>query len=452
MAKNKNKWIQNYAHKSNMLKGEFFYGPGKKQIMLDSVYSRIINVDRVEFVELYVETAKKAGYAPSFGSALKHLILHFYFQDELKRIMMMPGQMEGLMLLVDHVTDRIGQRLNTELTDGAKPARALSALFSTAKTWLLKDYILVEKDGLLFHITDPVLFPEKDFRRQEIEIWQEDYPKRRTDEKYGELLFVGLCQVMDHKAELSQENFDRLVDWYLVDRGLKDNTAGSEMFAKWLFNLSQIEENGDRLLELYESHTKPLEEIFAKHPRFNFIVKGNATEYVSIADFVRKMPEINELFVEEPNLEGAPGRGKKGRRKGKNDEKKRQHLDMALNAMTELFQIVQAKFTDIHVLNLRSNEIMVENQEVQPYGKYIAIAFRYGNEYYILVDSIFIGSAVYLWHGKSYNKGLEIFKMARTYAMEEPGVIRGYHTTVKGEAKEFMKIYRSKFKEVGVVI
>lgn len=468
MAKNKN----HYSGRSGILDHVGITMPNGRNIALNRIYDYAFCVPLEEFAKHYKMLTVKNGHLPWFTDVIKHLITDKFYKEEINKSIMMPKRLEEIYHQIDYqVMPAIGKRFNKEAVAGAKPSITITETEARSMMLLMQEYLIVGKDGSKRHMADPILRPPLDceangydvnIAEQEMDgqerLWEEMPIIYRRDEFYGRCLAKGLEEVLRRQDELEKKDFDFLVDWYLRDRGLQDNPFGSELIGRLLFDLSQSvnKVEKDLALAVYEDHSESMEIIFRRYPNYNYIIKGSAEEYSSLANFLSRSPEVRDLFVEQANLTRVEYYRKYGRHITKSDAEKRLHLEMALEAMERFFNTIKKNpdFSGIHVLNLMPNEIYeVNSRTIRPtYGNYIAIAFKYGGAYYILVDSIVKGAAVYLWRGKSYNRGLETLKMARTYVREEPDVLRAYHTKLKGEPKPFYEIYSEILKKGGLHI
>lgn len=432
MAKKNKKHYKGY--RGDLAKGYVDMDDGS-QLKYSTVYNYVLTLTEEEIEQEIDKRVRKYGYYPSMMKVLKTFILKKFFPHYLR-----PYNTEVINAAIKELEQKliliICYRLTEETSAGARQPDAIMRYYMSYVYKLLAQYFITRVDGKVYHVVDSRIC-EDDVTQATIEGLTLN-PKNMLENSH--VLGTGLAQIMcaalDDKAALTRDEYFTLAKWYLEDLHLQDSKEGAYILLSFM---NELLEKGDKdfsdlILETYEAFPASFNKMMGRYPGLNFIIRGKSEKYASIAEYAKKHPEETEFFIEEANGEHAISESKKKRQENK--IKRNEHREKVLEALDLLFLEVQkdGQSTDIHVLNFTPNEVKTK----KPNSDFIGVAFKRGDKWWILVDCIKPGvAAIYLWRGERYTQGLETFKMARSYARQEPGVVRKNHV----KTRKFIEIY-----------
>ena len=429
-----------------------------KKTPLSSVYEKMLFTDPRIAQDCFRKLAIKNKKLPSLDEFSLELVIDRNFRNDLNKLTMQPKKYAILLRDIKELMAHIARRYNAELDAGSDPAMAFDAAIPRFIQSLESELLYTRKDGKIYHIADTRLLPDGHVYDR---VMKKCVANLDHDDIYLRYLLIGFAEVVrstrDSKCDLTAEERNALFDWYLIDKGLRDNTVGSGAIAELLYKLSQSsnEKENELALAIYEDHEESFDMIFAEHPQYNFVIEGKAVEYASLDDFIRNSPETADMFVEAADTgrrsSSSGGGGKRHKREATPEELN--HILMVKEAMSKIFESAQKVGTELHVLNILKNSIKKAGTDLalpSTSGSYVAVAFKYGGEHWILADTVKLGGgAVYLWHGTSYNDGLEVYKKAHSVARQEASVSTRNHVYTR---RTLLEIYQELLKAQGVAL
>ena len=437
--------------------GEMLYDD--KKFSLNAIYEKMLFADTAVALDCFRALAIKKQQLPSFDEFSLELIIELNFKEEFKKLLMQPKKHAELLSNIKRfVMPQIARRYNTELSARSDPAIMFDNSVLRFVQSLESEYLLVRKDDTIYHLADTRLLPEGNIYA---EVLAKCVAALDQDEFYLHYLLYGFGEIIRHshgdECDLTVEERNKMLDWYLIDKGLRDNRVASKAIADLLYQISQSPEAGDAdfALEVYEDHEESFSMIFARNPEFNFVIQGKAVEYDSLDDFIKSSPETADMFVEaaDTGKHGGSGGGRGKRRRREATPEELNHILMVKEAMSNIFDAAQKVGTELHVLNILKNSIKKAGTDLalpSTSGSYVAVAFKYNGEHWILADTVKLGGgAVYLWHGTSYNDGLEVYKKAHSVARQEASVNTRNHVYTR---RTLLEIYQELLKAQGVAL
>lgn len=430
-----------------------------RKVSLSSAYERMLFTDPRTAQACFRKLAIAKKCLPSLDEFSLELVIDRNFREDFNRLVMQPTRAN--ILLEDIKKDlmpRIAVRYNTELDTGSDPARAFDATIPRFIQSLESELLFTRKDGKIFHIADTRLLPEGHVYAR---VMKDCVEHLEQDGQYLQYLLYGFAEIVrvarEKPHELTVEERNTLLDWYLIDKRLRDISFSAGAIAELFYKLSQSsdEKEAELALEIYEDHEESFNMIFAEHPQYNYIIEGKAVEYDSLDDFIKSSPETADMFVEaaDTGKHGGSGGGRGKRRRREATPEELNHILMVKEAMSNIFDAAQKVGTELHVLNILKNSIRKAGSDLavpSTTGSYVAVAFKCNGEHWILADTVKLGGgAVYLWHGTSYNEGLEIYKKAHSVARQEASVNTRNHVYAR---RTLLEIYQDLLKAQGVAL
>lgn len=402
------------------------------EIKCSAIYNYLISLTEEDIVNYVNDRVEHGHHYPSIEQITKGFIMQKYF-PQLMAPLNSPFIQEQMEAIDTKLVPGLIYRMQVEGKDGAPGPKNYVASYTTAIPIYIADCKLIrDRDDNLYHVCDYRMIKDE-FTQSLFEsiINGDEFVK-----EFGDVIAKGLLRLISRydKGDIDHDDYVRIADWYLKDLKLEGSFDGALYFMDTMSDLSKIESFQEIALEFYEEHSSSMDRMMKRFPQYDYVNRGKCDVYASISDYVKKNGGKEEDFF----IEEADGEANSASRAGKraaNKVKRAEYRLKVIEAMDILFKEVQKVSSEFRVLNFTPNELKTK----KAHSDYIAIAFKRGEEWSILVDSIKPGNAVYIWSGEKYSLGLEIFKMAKTYARQEPGVRRKNHV----QTKEFAEIYKS---------
>lgn len=418
------------GYREDLARGWVLTDDGK--IYYSTIYDYILSLTNDEFNDEFDRRMKELGYFPPLEIILKKIVIKKFFPQYCGPFSSsyVGRQLKDLEFKMIPV---LCDRLFAEAKRGADDPNRIIALYVTSAYRHIALCETVEKDGEIYLSVDPRLFPvyEKDdelyaSHANTLRVLAQTVfsPDALLVDCNSAMVCAGFLQLMLQWRTLSHDKFHHLADWFLKTLRLEKSRKGAECTLQALNEMLDIndKELSDLILNLYEEHSSSFDQMAAKYPELDFISHGTCQRYETIEAFAKKRGETSEFFVEEAELgknASSPGRTQRQINKAKREE----YRQKVIKDMGTIFKEVQKYGTDFHVLNFTQNELKKKGTT----SNYVAIAFKHGDHWYILVDSLRLGEgAIFLWKGE-YSKGLEVLKQARSFARETPGITHKNH-------------------------
>jgi len=402
-----------------------------------SIYNYILSLDHEALDEELDKRIERYGYFPPINKVLKPFILKKFFPQFMGPL---SSEFAGQQVSdLENITiPNVWECITKEAKLNSKEANKVTAWYLSNIFKYISQYKVTRKDGKIYHVVDYRINPDEYTQR----LLKNVTTDKETLIANSASAASGFLQLLLARREPSREEFHQLAEWYLKDLCLDESTVGARSVLKALNEILELKDKdvSDLILEIYEEHVTSFNKMMARFPEYNFIIRGKSEKYRSIEDYARAHPEESEFFVEEADSEHVPSASQQKRQQ--KQAERSEHREKVLKSLDQLFLEVQqdGESSDIHVLNFTPNELKTNKQ----HSDFIGIAFRRGDKWWILVDCIKPGiAAIYLWRGERYSQGLETFKMARSYARQEPGVVRKNHV----KTREFIEIYHLLMKK-----
>ncbi len=406
---------------------------GDREIKCSAIYNYLVSLTDKEIVKYVNDRVKEGHHYPSIQQVTRGLVLSKYFPQLLAPLNVSSTIQRDMETINEELVPGLIYRMRIEARDGARCAQSYFAAYTTAiPKYIASCKLIRHSDGTLYHICDYRVV-EDEYTRELFRMILDD---NNFFNEFSPIICEGLLQLLKKygNGDIEHDDYVRIADWYLKDLRLESSFDGAHGFLKAMSGMTEFDTLQELALEFYEEHSSSMDRMMKRFPQYDYVNRGKCDVYTSISDYVKKNGGKEEDFF----IEEADGEANSASRAGKraaNKAKRAEYRLKVIEAMDILFKEVQKVSSDFRVLNFTPNELKTK----KAHSDYIAIAFKHGEEWSILVDSIKPGNAVYIWSGEKYSHGLEIFKMAKTYARQEPGVRRKNHV----QTKEFAEIYKS---------
>ncbi len=401
------------------------------EIYFKQIYGYLLSQDELIIVGEVKKQIERTGKYPTIEKLVKTFIIRRFFPRLLAPLYAADFQ-TPMSVIEEQLVPAMIARIFGEARGGYDKAKEFIAHYTSYVPVLIASCELTSGDDKkLRHVCDYRYYSESNARTLLESIIDNDSFR----DEFEDVISKGLVQLFTRITEVTEDEFHQLADWYLKDLGLYRTPGKGRLFLGYLNELASGDEGMKEFaLDFYEAHSDSLTPMLAANPDLDFIIQGKSVRYDSIAEYAKEHGETEDFFIEEVGSESVPHTLREKRKAGKK-ARAEYHLKV-VEAMDIIFKAVQAYSTECHVLNFEPNAI---KDGKKPRNEYLSIAFKCDGQWCILVDSVKPGNAVYLWRGERYADGLEIFKMAKTYAREQPGVKRKYHR----KEYEFAQIYQA---------
>lgn len=251
----------------------------------------------------------------------------------------------------------------------------------------------------------------------------------------------GFLKIFDKGAANPDEDYYPALDWFIDWAHIFDYEHARHRLMKNLYQRKDGDQNvRDYLLGYYEHRRSFFNEQFAICKEYEFVDRCHYEEYEIIDDLVRQVnismqdyAEVHEFFPAGKVDRNKPAEHIKQAKRKLRDP--RIYRTLIFEALSEAFNHIQHAALPLAespeekptAINIYPNRIKEDN-EARPLGDYVALKFKYQNQWWILVDGLKPNNAVYLWHGERYTDGLEIFMQAKMVARHKDGVYHRNHT------------------------
>lgn len=394
---------------------------GDREIKCSAIYNYLVSLTDKEIVKYVNDRVKEGHHYPSIQQVTRGLVLSKYFPQLLAPLNVSSTIQRDMETINEELVPGLIYRMRIEARDGARCAQSYFAAYTTAiPKYIASCKLIRHSDGILYHICD--------YRVVEDEYTRELFRMILDDDnffnEFSPIVCEGLLQLLKKygNGDIEHDDYVRIADWYLKDLRLESSFDGAHGFLKAMSGMTEIDTLQELALEFYEEHSSSMDRMMKRFPQYDYVNRGKCDVYASISDYVKKNGEKEEdFFIEEADGKANPAShaGKRAANKAKRAE----YRLKVIEAMDILFKEVQKISSDFRVLNFTPNELKTK----KAHSDYIAIAFKHGDHWYILVDSLRLGEgAIFLWKGE-YSKGLEVLKQARSFARETPGITHKNH-------------------------
>lgn len=235
---------------------------------------------------------------------------------------------------------------------------------------------------------------------------------------------VGITNCLDSE-ELSRKEQLAVIDWYIDYGELFVEEKARDAFVKMLFG--EYEKGKTLVLDIAIRYRENLKDAYTRHPEYD-LYDNCYKEYENVESFALAAGyDLAEIFPEKSPTDEEHGHSCGVRTPGENKPEKRHALDV-LNSLDTLYRRVDSNDKVIINFGVKTDE----TEKVQVFGKYIGIAFFLKEQWWILVDSIKPNNAIYLWHGDSYQEGINVFGRSKAFARNYKEVLkRNHRETIK---------------------
>ena len=370
----------------------------------------LISLTEEDIVNYVNDRVEHGHHYPSLEQITKGFIMQKFF-PQLMAPLNSPFIQEQMEAIDTKLVPGLIYRMQVEGKDGAPGPKNYVASYTTAIPIYIADCKLIrDRDDNLYHVCDYRMIKDE-FTQGLFEsiINGDEFMK-----EFGDVIAKGLLQLISRYDEgnIDHDDYVRIADWYLKDLKLEGSFDGALYFMDAMSGMSKIDALQEIALEFYEEHSSSMDRMMKRFPQYDYVNRGKCDVYTSISDYVKKNGGKEEDFF----IEEADGEANSASRAGKraaNKAKRAEYRLKVIEAMDILFKEVQKISSDFRVLNFTPNELKTK----KAHSDYIAIAFKRGEEWSILVDSIKPPDAVFFLRGGENSHGLEIFKMAKTYVM-----------------------------------
>lgn len=390
------------------------------EIMCSEIYDYLISLTEEDIVNYVNDRVEHGHHYPSLEQITKGFIMQKFFPQLMAPLnsLFIQEQMEAIDT---KLVPGLIFRMQVEGKDGAPGPKNYVASYTTAIPIYIADCKLIrDRDDNLYHVCDYRMIKDE---------FTQDLFKSIIDgdefiKEFGDVIAKGLLQLISRYDEgnIDHDDYVRIADWYLKDLKLEGSFDGALYFMDAMSGMSKIDALQEIALEFYEEHSSSMDRMMKRFPQYDYVNRGKCDVYASISDYVKKNGGKEEDFF----IEEADGEANSASRAGKraaNKAKRAEYRLKVIEAMDILFKEIQKVSSDFRVLNFTPNELKTK----KAHSDYIAIAFKHGEEWYILVDSLRLGEgAIFLWKGE-YSKGLEVLKQARSFARKTPGITHKNH-------------------------
>ena len=395
-------------------------GTDRGEIKCSAIYNYLISLTEEDIVNYVNDRVEHDHHYPSIEQITKGFIMQKFF-PQLMAPLNSPFIQEQMEVINTKLVPGLIYRMQVEGRDGAPGPKNYFAGYTTAIPIYIADCKLIrDRDDNLYHVCDYRMI--KDEYTQSL--FESIIDGDEFIEEFGDVIAKGLLQLISRydDGNIDHDDYVRIADWYLKDLKLEGSFGGASYFMDAMSGMSKIESFQELALEFYEEHSSSMDKMMKRFPQYDYVNRGKCDVYASISDYVKKNGEKEEDFF----IEEADGKANSASRTGKratNKAKRAEYRLKVIEAMDILFKEVQKISSDFRVLNFTPNELKTK----KAHSNYIAIAFKHGDHWYILVDSLRLGEgAIFLWKGE-YSKGLEVLKQARSFARETPGITHKNH-------------------------
>ena len=409
----------------------------------------ILTVNKDDFRKHYLALMNRMRAVPKMGEVLAYLISKVFYPTLNNTLVVIQNRGQWDAFIKSEIAEPIRIKLykKAKADQKSKEFRLYEYWYSITGSIYGTPELVELSDGRVFHILDKRLNEKPDPEKPNKVIRPHEEPLRflleSNLESTRELANIGIATIFNSKEEVkTAENMISIIDWYINETSLMEDEEEALKLAKKLARVSKSETQmvKEAAVAVFENHQEAFEQIYKRYPELDFIDKGRYEEYSNLEAFAKVAglaitTESAEFFVETSEC-GHNLAGKGGITDGPKTEKDPDYGSKILGSIDSICKLIAPLATNVKIFNIKPNEVKKKKADV--FGKYVAIAAKIGEEWYILVDAIKTGNAIYLWHGKKYVQGLETFKLSKENARKQKNVDHRNHSS----KKKTIEIYR----------
>ncbi len=418
------------------------FGTEIGEITKQEIREAIVDYDKDEYREVFWKLMKEKKIVPTMREVMIRIVKMKYYPGLLNPILIIPDRDNWDSFISAEIVEpiRISIHKRAEAKKKAKE-RACYSYYGACVGTAYACLELLRTDDGIFHIMDRRI--DGDDNRQK----PLDFFLKNSGSHGAEMTVQGIKYVFENFDMIGDVgNAADIIQWYIDVSGLGSNLQD---LAELLKEKSKDKSETVRKIALlvYEENQASLAKIYAKQPDLDFVDKGHYEEYADI-DKIAKIAglslETEEFFPGNPGEPDAQAvSGRRPRTRIKSDETIR-YGNAILDCLKRFHTMVSQIATTTKIFNIKPNEI--KKRKTQVFGKYVAVAAKVDDEWWIVIDAISKNNAIYLWHGKVLVEGLEHFKLTKSYARDQENVDHKNHN----QDKSTLEIYFSICRENGL--
>ncbi len=245
----------------------------------------------------------------------------------------------------------------------------------------------------------------------------------------------------------------QILDWYLKTLGLISCEKTEKAALRKLYQAFQS--GRKELMVYFERNEEIFSDLFRRYPEYNCIQCG-FFERSKLEDIFKEygVPltyQAYDIFsLPSPMMKVYnPKNSRRGETRIVNRIPDESYKVLILSALARLSIDLARNCSECSFVNIQPNSFSNGDfaaARTTRKRKYVAIQWRFRDEYWILVDSVKPENAIYLWHGKDLEKGISIILQNKTYTLSREDVRRRYHRV---NTKDTYLIYRQLILDAG---
>lgn len=430
---------------------------GKGAYSVEEIERAFLRIGSEEFFDCFMASLKSKNIAPTMRETMYQIICKMYFPGLLTHVVVVYDRDNWEKFVLSKIVEPIRLRVYAKAKENRKSKEAMTynfwyscigASFGSAHYAKSKDgYVLHVYDKRLDREPDPDNPKDKPGKHQET---LETYIK--ADPEHARLMaLVGIDTVFQNKKEIgSKESMIKIIDWYI---SMSKMASDKSMMRQLATNLKAWSNKDDQTIKdvtigVFEDNQRALDEVYRTHPELDFVDRGRYQEFASVDLFAKAVgldlsSENEEFFTEAAPRERDEYSAVEKMSEATDKKEKDPDYGAKILASIDKFCLLVAPLaSSVKVYNIKPNEVKKKGAEV--FGEYVAIAAKVGDDWWILVDAIKSGNAIYLWneHGRSYLDGLETFKQSKAYAREQKSVDHMNHSSKRKTIDIYREICR----------
>lgn len=270
-------------------------------------------------------------------------------------------------------------------------------------------------------------------------------------EEFQRCAVKGFLQTCEDIHQYQERELNHIMDWYLYHLCIIDCPKSVRVILEGMKNYAQKgNAQRDFILQYYDDRMDTFNRMFEMYPELDFIEQGRFEHYELIGRFLEKLGITMQEVLNYMPLFSETEKGQQKDRTGNSGPKQfpvdnRTYRTAIMKAMIQLHREIIHHAVDVEWVNIWPNQLR-QRRTAHTIGKYIAIQYKYQGEWWIIVESIEQGNAVYLWHGQDLDYGRQLLIKSKTYARQQSMVYRKNHSILRTDTYE---IYRRILVEAG---
>lgn len=401
-----------------------------------------LQTDSDEFFDCFMSRMKRKNLAPTMRETMYQIICKKYYPGLLCHLVVVKDRQNWEDFIISEIVEPIRQHVyaKAKANNRSKEAMTYAYWYSCVGATFGSPHYVKLDDGRVMHLFDQRIDrkPDPDNPKDKPEKHQEPLNTYvKADPVHAiEMALVGIDMVFKSKKEIgSKESMIGIIDWYISASKMTSDRPSMIRLARKLKAWSREDDQTikDVTIGVFEDNQRALDDVYRSHPELDFVDRGRYEEFASVDLFAKavglELSSEHEEFFTEPS-EREPDEfssgGNSGGAKGET-EKDPDYGAKILTSIDKFCSLVAPLASSVKVFNIKPNEVKKRKADV--FGKYVAVAAKVGDIWWILVDAVKPGNAIYLWHDKSYLDGLETFKQSKAYAREQKSVDHMNHSS-----------------------